>query len=293
MKSAALRPTAEINFAPLLAVGSMISIQLAAALSRPLLIEMGATATTMIRLAAAATVLLALTRPKRQLLPNGALLAALLLGVSLAGMTVCFFEAVKRIPLGLVTTIAFVGPLALATLGSRRPIELACAALAAVGVVLLVTPYPTGWIADTAGLTLAMAAAACWATYIVFTKRVGDAFEGLQGLAISLLVAAIVVVPIGVRQLQGWPPLSSLGAAAALALLAPLLPCCLEMMALRRMGARPFGILMSLEPAIGLAIGFILLGQEPNFPQLLGVACVVSASAVIVAAAGHLHDGCG
>jgi inner membrane transporter RhtA len=284
MKSAAQHPSSEISFAPSLAVGSMISIQLAAALSRPLLMEMGASATTMIRLAAAAIVLLALTRPKPQHLTIGALVGALLLGISLAGMTVCFFEAVKRIPLGLVTTIAFVGPLAVATLGSRRPIEFACAALAAVGVVLLVMPYTTGWVADAAGVILAMAAAGCWAAYIVFTKRVGATFKGLQGLAISFLVAAIVVVPIGVHQFQGWPPFLNLGAAAALALLAPLLPCCLEMMALRRMGARPFGILMSLEPAIGLAIGFILLRQEPNLPQLLGVACVVCASAGIVAA---------
>lgn len=284
MKSAVQHPSSEISFAPSLAVGSMISIQLAAALSRPLLMEMGASATTMIRLAAAAIVLLALTRPKPQHLTKGALVGALLLGVSLAGMTVCFFEAVKRLPLGLVTTIAFVGPLAVATLGSRRPIELACAALAAIGVTLLVMPYATGWVADAAGLILATAAAGCWAAYIVFTKRVGAAFKGLQGLAISFLVAAIVVVPIGVHQFHGWPPLLNLGAAAALALLAPLLPCCLEMMALRRMGARPFGILMSLEPAIGLAIGFILLRQEPNLPQLLGVACVVCASAGIVAA---------
>jgi inner membrane transporter RhtA len=204
-------------------------------------------------------------------------------------MTVCFFEAVKRIPLGLVSTIAFVGPLGVAALGSRRPIELLCTTLAAVGVALLVMPYPTGWVADAGGLGLAMAAAGCWASYIVFTKRVGAAFKEVQGLAISFLVATIVVVPIGIHQLQEWPPLSNLAAAAGLALLAPLLPCSLEMMALQRMGARPFGILMSLEPAIGLAIGFTLLRQEPNLPQLMGVACVVCASAGIVAAERQ-HD---
>jgi inner membrane transporter RhtA len=200
-------------------------------------------------------------------------------------MTVCFFEAVRRLPLGLTTTIAFLGPLGVATLGSRRATDLGWALLAAVGVVLLVRPQASGWLVDTAGLALALVAAGCWAGYILLAKRVGAMFEGLQGLSVSLVVAAAVVTPLGMAQLHGWPRPSQLMATAGLAILAPVLPCGLEMTALRRMKARTFGVLMSLEPAIGVTIGYLALRQQPSTAQLLGVLCVVVASAGVVAVA--------
>jgi inner membrane transporter RhtA len=207
-----------------------------------------------------------------------------MLGVALAGMTVCFFEAVRRVPLGLATTVAFLGPLAVATLGSRRLVDLGMAALAAFGITLLVRPYAAGWLVDPVGLAFAVSAALCWAGYILLTKRVGAAFPGLQGLAISLAVAALSVTPLGLAGFSAWPQPSQVAAAAGLAILAPVLPCGLEMIALRRMSARPFGILMSLEPAIGVAIGYLLLHQQPNDAQLLGVLCVIAASAGAVMA---------
>jgi inner membrane transporter RhtA len=278
---------AESGLAPVLAIGSMMSIQLAAALSKPLLAEIGATTTTTVRLAAGAAFLLAITRPRLLKQKAGAVTSALLLGIALAGMTVCFFEAVHRIPLGLASTVAFTGPLAVATLGSHRLVDFGFAALAAAGLILLLLPYSAGWAVDPAGLAFAAGAACCWALYIILTKRVGAVFDGLQGLAISLLVAAAAALPLGLYQLQSWPHLWQVGSAAALALLAPILPCALEMIALRRMGTRPFGILMSLEPAIGVAIGYMLLRQQPNPAQILGVLCVVVASAGSVFMAGR------
>ena len=173
--------------------------------------------------------------------------------------------------------------MAVATLGSRRLIDLGLAALAALGVTLLVRPYAVGWLVDPVGLAFAGSAALCWAGYILLTKRVGAAFPGLQGLTISLAVAALAVTPLGLAGISAWPQPSQV-AAVGLAILAPILPCGLEMIALRRMSARPFGILMSLEPAIGVAIGYILLHQQPNDAQLLGVLCVIAASAGAVMA---------
>ncbi|MEJ1934333.1 EamA family transporter, partial [Nostoc sp. NIES-2111] len=277
--STTLSARSDPGLGPLLALGAMTSYQLCGALSMPLLAEIGAGATSSIRLATAALLLAVITRPRLGSLPKGGLGPALLLGGALAGMTLCFFAAVARIPLGLVATIAFAGPLAVSTLCSRRPWHLACALLAATGVVLLVRPDEQGWVADLPGLLLAGGAAFFWGLYIVFTKQVGAAFSGLQGLSISLLVAAVIIAPVGLVEIRQWPSPLQVAGAASLGLLSPLMTCGLEMIALRRMGARPFGILMSIEPAIGVAIGHSLLGQQPSLAQMTGVTCVIVASA--------------
>lgn len=265
-----------------LAISAMVSIQLAAALSRPLVAEVGAPAVTWLRMAVAATILLALTRPILRGLTPQAMRAALLLGLALGFMSACFFAAVARLPLGLVATISFVGPLAVATLGKSGKRPLGLAALAAAGVVLSIAPLQgagsPAWHVDPTGLILAFLSALGWAAYILLSRRVGTVFSGLDGLAISFFTAALVLTPFGMANLHALPPLWVILGIAGTALLAPLLTCGLEMVALRRLGTRCFGIMMSLEPAIAATLGLILLHEMPSPVQALGMALVILAS---------------
>ena len=269
-----------------LAIGAMVSFQLAVALSRPLTAEIGAPAVTWIRMATAAFILIAVTRPKFGAMTRQAIWPALLLGGTLALMSVAFLAAANRLPLGLVATISFMGPLSVAVLtapATARPLALGLAMTAAVGVLLILAPHAqggeSGWDADGTGLVYAVIAAISWAVYIILLRRVGTVFAGTDGLSVSLLAAALLLTPTGLVAFDHPPPLSVLLGSAGLALLAPLLTCCLELKALRQLGTQCFGILMSLEPAIAALLGFALLHEIPTAQQFLGMVYVVVASA--------------
>ena len=192
-----------------------------------------------------------------------------------AGLTMLFMVAVGRIPLGTASALEFLGPLGVAVARSRGVRALVWPLLAAVGVVLLTEPWHGG--VDLVGVAFALAAAACWAAYILLTQHVGDEVTGLQGLAVSLpvagLVATVVVGP------SAWPSLTweVVLVGIGLALLLPVVPFSLEMLALRRLTTHAFGTLMSLEPAIALVIGLVVLHQVPGPWPVLGVGFVVAA----------------
>ncbi|MGK9237182.1 EamA family transporter [Inquilinus limosus] len=274
--------SAGIAVAALMAVGAMTSVQLGAALATPTLESFGPMGTTWLRLAWAALLLALVTRPKLLSYSRAQWRGAILLGAAMAGMTLCYFQAVIRIPLGLATAIDFLGPLGVAAFGMRRAWHAVWPVLALVGVVLLVHDG-SDWTVDPVGALFALGAACGWAAYIVLMKRVGQVFQGLQGLTMSLVVAALVAAPWGLAENGGHIPLPVLGITIGLAILVPLLPYALEMMALRRMPTRPFGILMSAEPALGTLIGFLVLGQALSPAQLAGIALVVIASLGAVA----------
>jgi inner membrane transporter RhtA len=267
-----------------LAVGAMVAVQLAAALSRPLIDDIGSPAFAWIRMIAAALILLAVARPRWKGLSRSALAASVLLGGTLAMMSVAFFAAINRLPLGLVTTIAFLGPLAVAVLGARTAVveALGLAFGAGVGVVLMMAPTllggAFGWTVDPVGLGLALIAAMGWALYILLSRRVGSHFSHADGLCLSFVTAAVLLTPTGLGGFDGMPELSLILGAAMLAILAPLLPCWLEMIALRRLGTRSFGVLMCLEPAIATVMGLVFLHEAPGPLQVAGIACVILAS---------------
>lgn len=263
--------------APLLAVASMCSVQLGAALSRPATIEYGTVGTTWLRLCFAALALVIFVRPPLHTYSRRRWIAAVALGSAMAAMTLCFFAAVRRVPLGLAVAINFLGPLAVATFGVRKPAMLAWPVLALAGVLLLARQDGM-WVASPAALIFPIGSALGWAAYILLMKRVGTLFDGLQGLATSLIVAALVTTPFGLAQSGGHLPAGQLVDAAYLAVLVPLFPYVLELIALRRMSASAFGILMSAEPAIAAAIGFVVLAQPMSAPQIAGTLCVVGAS---------------
>jgi inner membrane transporter RhtA len=275
---ATLSPHGERAAGAALCVLSMSAIQFGAALSAPVMTELGVLPTSWLRLSWAAIALLIWTRPPLHRFGREQWVAAGLLGAASAAMTLLFFAAVQRIPLGLAAAIEFLGPLGVAAAGARSVRALAWPVLALVGVALLTGTGDAGSATDLPGLGMAAAAGVCWAVYIVMTKKVGRAFDGLQGLAMSISVAALLALPFGLVELPGSLSPSMLGATLALALLVPLLPYAFEMTALRRLPTSTFGILMSMEPAMAVLAGRVVLGQVMSAAQLLGTALVVLAS---------------
>ena len=256
------------------AVVAMFTVQLGVAASVGFFDRIGAAGTAWLRLAWAAPVFLLFARPWRTRWTSANLLTCAALGVVTASLTLCFLSAVARIPLGTASALEFLGPLTIALLRSRGT-ALLWAAAAAAGVVLMTQPW-AGDI-DPVGVAFALVAATSWGAYILLTQRAGDAVVGVQALAVSMPVAALaataVVGPSTFGRLS-WPVfLSGIG----LALLMPIIPLTLEFLALRRLTTAAFGILMSVEPAIALLIGLVLLGQMPQLAAAVRLLLVVSA----------------
>ena len=276
-------PQRHLGLAALLGLLSMSCVQFGAALSAPTMAAFGAFSTTWLRLAWAAVILALVVRPKLRSYSRAHWLAAGVLGVAMAGMTLCFFSAIERIPLGLAVAIDFLGPLTVATLGVRRLRALLWPLLAIAGVLLLAHDR-AGWVGEPVGMLLAVGAACGWGSYIVLMKKTGALFPGLEGLSVSLIAAALVATPFGLVEHGLHIAPMQLVATAGLAVLVPLLPYALEMIALRHMPASSFGILMSVEPAIGALAGFVVLHQPMTVLQLAGTLFVVSASVGVIVA---------
>jgi inner membrane transporter RhtA len=258
-----------------LALASMLCVQLGLAASVGLFDRIGPEGAALLRLAWAGVILLVLVRPRPGDYDRTSLLACVALGVVTAGLTMLFMAAVDRLPLGTASALEFLGPLGVAATRSRGLRLLVWPALAAVGVLLLTEPWHGG--ADPVGVGFALGAAFCWAAYILLTQRVGDQVSGIQGLAVSMPVAALAATAVTGPSVVGKLTPELLLAGLGLALLVPVIPFGLEMIALRRLTSAAFGTLMSLEPAIALAVGLLLLGQLPGWVAVAGVGLVVTA----------------
>ncbi|MFJ8741653.1 EamA family transporter [Embleya sp. NPDC127516] len=258
----------------LMAVVSMSTVQLGLALSVPLIDRLGALGTAGLRLAWAGVLLLVLVRPRRRDFAGRDLGACVMLGAVSGGMMLFFMLAVARLPLGTASALEFLGPLAVSLYGSgggRRH----WTAMAGAGVLLLTEPWHAG--TDLAGVGFALAAAVCWAAYILLTQHIGDRVTGLNGLAVSMsvagLLAVLVAAPTGFGGLT-WPLLAAM---LGLAAMSAVLPFTLEFLALRRLTTSAFGTLMSLEPTIALLMGLLVLDQIPGPVPAAGVVFVVIA----------------
>ncbi len=258
-----------------MALASMLCVQVGLAASVGLFDRVGPEGAAFLRLFWAGVIIAVLVRPKVRSMSRSTLLACVALGVVTAGVTLLFMAAVARLPLGTASALEFLGPLGVAVARSRGGRLLLWPLLAGVGVLLLTEPWHGG--ADLLGVAFALSAAVCWAAYILLTQRVGDEVAGLQGLAVSLavagLVATVLVGPHVIPDLTRDLVLVGVG----LAVLLPVIPFSLEMLALRRLTTAAFGTLMSLEPAIALVIGLVLLHQMPGPWPVLGIAFVVAA----------------
>ncbi|MEE6272509.1 EamA family transporter [Georgenia wangjunii] len=255
----------------------MLSVQLGSALSVDLIDEVGAAGTAWLRLTAGALVFLVIARPPLRSVRRADLPALLGLGVTSGIVTICFLAALDRIPLGTAVAVEFLGPLTVAAVRSHSRSALVWPGLALLGVVGLTEP----WKGDINGPGLGFAAMAAvgWAGYIVLTQHVGDRFTGISALSMTVPIAALTAAVVGVPQAAGHLTPGVLLAAVGLALLLPVLPYALEMLALRRMTPTAFGTLMALEPAMGLLLGLLVLSQQPTAIQVAGIALVVLAGA--------------
>lgn len=261
-----------------MAVAAMLSIQFANALSVGVLREVGPAGTAWLRMCFGAVFLWMIARPAISSITRKDLPALLTLGVVTGFMTLFFLGAVERIDLGTAVAIEFLGPLTVAGVMSKNRRALIWPALALVGVALLTEPWKGS--VDLIGVGLALASGVCWGLYNVFTQRVGDRFSGISGLSLTIPVAALATMPVGLPQvvngnLTWWV----LPAAAGIALITPVIAFGLEMLALRKMNHTAFGTLLSVEPAFGVLMGLLVLGQSPALAQIFGICIVVTAGA--------------
>jgi inner membrane transporter RhtA len=261
-----------------LVLGGISSVQVGAALAVTLFDEIGASGTVFVRTLFAALVLVIVWRPRVSGRSREDLWLAVVFGLTLACMNLAFYSALDRIPLGIAVTLEFVGPLGVAVAGSRGPLDLLWVGLAAAGILLL-TDFGSADL-DGLGVALALLAGGFWAAYILLSARVGRVFPGGSGLSLAMVVAAAVLLPVGVGDagadlLVPW----ILAAGAAVALLSSAIPYSLELEALRRMPPGLFGVLMSLEPAVAALAGFVVLGEDLAPRELVAILLVVAASA--------------
>ncbi|MFD7789214.1 DMT family transporter [Streptomyces nojiriensis] len=265
-----------------LVISAGISVQFGAALAVMIMPRAGAAGVVTLRLAAAALVLLLLCRPKVRGYARSDWGTVLAFGVAMAGMNGLFYQSIDRIPLGPAVTLEVLGPLALSVIVSRRLVNLLWAGLALGGVVLL-SGHGGGGLGfgalDPLGAAFALGAGAMWAAYIVFSARTGRRFPQADGLALAMAVAAVISLPLGIAE-AGSALLvpSTLALGVGVAVLSSVLPYTLELLALRRMPAPTFAILMSLEPAIAAAAGFLVLNQAMSALDALAIALVIAAS---------------
>ncbi|WP_094286463.1 EamA family transporter [Mycobacterium lehmannii] len=259
----------------LMAVAAMLSVQTGAAVAVTLIDDIGAEGAAWLRLAWAGVLMLVIVRPRPSAFTWATFRMCVLLGVVTAAITLLFMAALARIPLGTASAIEFLGPLAVAVAHGSGRGRLVWPGLAAIGVVLLTQPW-AGEV-DPVGVLYALASAACWAAYILLTQRVGDEVVGLSGLAVSMPVAGLVAT-LAVGHLV-LPRLSVdiLLIGIGLAILLPVVPFALELLALRRLTTAAFGTLMALEPGFAMAIGLIILHQVPALLGVLGMCFVVAA----------------
>ena len=258
-----------------MATASMLCVQVGLAVSVTLIDRVGAEGAAWLRLVWAGALFLVIARPWRFRFTRSALVAAGLLGVATGAVTLLFMAAIARLPLGTASALEFLGPLGVAVARGRGSGRLVWPLCAAVGVLLLTEPW--AGTADPVGVAFALAAACGWAAYILLTQRVGDQVQGLTGLAVSMPVAAVVAtVTVGPSVFGRMTP-ELLLVGLGLAVLLPIVPFSLELLALRRLSTATFGTLMSLEPAFALLVGLVVLTQVPGPLAVVGIAFVVAA----------------
>jgi inner membrane transporter RhtA len=270
-------PAAEAALSPVtLVLIGILSVQFGAAVSKDQFGEIPPVGMVFLRLLTSSLIILAVARPGVLGRPLADWRPVLALGLGLGAMNWAFYESFARIPLGVAVTIEFSGPLLVAALGSRRPRDLVWVGLAALGITLF-GAGPTQ--VDPVGFGLALLAGACWATYIVSTAATGRRWAGIEGLAVASTIATLVVAPFAVAQAGDTllePRLLLLG--ALVGILSSVIPYSLEMLALRSLPPRVFGILMSLEPAVAAVVAALLLSEWLSVVEVAAIARVVAAS---------------
>lgn len=277
MKSFA-RTSTSIVFPLCLLMIAMASIQSGASLAKGLFPIVGAQGTTTLRLVFASLIMLIVLRPWRMRLAAASLRTVVIYGIALGGMNFLFYMSLRTVPLGIAVALEFTGPLAVALLGSRKPIDFLWVILAVIGLFLLIPVGASSAHLDLAGAAYALGAGVCWAAYILFGQKAG-ADNGVQTAALGVMIAAIFIAPIGIVHAgAALFDLALVPAAIGVAILSTALPYSLEMIALTRMPARTFGMLASLEPVFAALSGLIFLQEMLTVTQWLAICAIIVAS---------------
>jgi inner membrane transporter RhtA len=253
----------------------MVCVQIGLAISIGLIDRVGAEGAAWLRLAWAGVLFLIVVRPRPGAFTRSTFGACVLLGVVTATITLLFMAALDRIPLGTASALEFLGPLSVAVAHGGGGRRMGWPGLAAVGVVLLTQPWAGA--VDPVGVLFALGAAVGWAGYILLTQRVGDDVAGIDGLAVSMPVAGLVATAVVGPSVFGRITPDLLLVGLGLAVLLPVVPFALELLSLRRLTAAAFGTLMSLEPALALLVGLVMLRQVPGPSGVVGICFVVAA----------------
>lgn len=259
-------------------LAGIVSVQAGAALAKGLFPALGAIGTVGLRVGLSAIMLVAAFRPSLAGTTAAQWRAVIPYGLVLGTMNIVFYMSLSRIPLGVAVTVEFVGPLAVAVFGSRRGVDIAWVVLAAAGIALI-TPWSGGG-ADPLGVLLALAAGACWAAYILLGGRLSRIMAGGVSVATGMVIASFVALPAAIATgAFARLTLPLFVAGIGVALLSSAIPYTLEMIGLKGLPARTFGILMSLEPAVAALLGLVFLHELLSLRQWLAVALIIAASA--------------
>lgn len=268
------------SFGVALMLTSGLSNQFGAAMGSLAFPVIGPAGVVAVRQWVAAIVLLTIGRPKLRSYTWSQWWPILLLAVVFGSMNLTLYSAIGRIGLGLAVTLEFVGPLTVALAASRRRLDVICAVIAGLGVVVLARPQPT---TDYLGIALALVAAGCWAAYILLNRTVGRRLPGTQGSATAAGVSGLLYVPIGIVVLIHHPPTAAALTYAGMAgILSSTIPFLADLFALRRVPARYFGLFMSVSPIMAAAVGFLVLGQALGWIEWLGIFAIVAANTLNV-----------
>jgi inner membrane transporter RhtA len=265
-----------------LMTGSALSAQLGAASATLAFPVLGPVGVVAIRQWVAGAVLLSSVRPKFRSFTGRQWRPVLALALIVATMNLSLYASISTIGLGLGVTLEFLGPLSVALLASRRAIDVGCALAAAAAVAVLARPQPT---TDYAGIGLALLAAACWAGYILVNRTVGARLPGSQGPAAAATLSAMLYVPVGIWALASHPvTVVALGHAATAGVLCSVVPMVSDMLALRRVAARFYGVFMSVNPVFAALIGLVILGQSLQPADWLAILVIVGANVLTLSA---------
>jgi len=257
----------------------MMSIQSGAAFAKGLFPIVGSLGTSALRLGFSAFILCLIWKPWKNKLKRSDLKLIIPYGFSLGAMNLFFYLAIERVPLGVAVALEFTGPLAIALLTSRKLTHFIWASLAVIGVLLLMPVLPSSANLDPIGVSYALLAGFFWALYIFFGQKAGKLGHAGVVASLGILVAAFLVTPIGIISAGSkMLSLSILPLALLVAVLSSSIPYSLEMLALKNVSARNFGILMSLEPALGALFGYIMLSENLSIIQVFAILCIVFAS---------------
>lgn len=258
---------------------AIVSIQFGASVAKGLFPLVGAYGATALRLSIAAIILLIVWRPWRTRLSKKSYQSIAIYGASLGLMNLLFYISLERIPLGIAVALEFTGPLAVSLIHSKKRSDFLWALLAAIGIYLILPIVQTETSVDPLGVMFALGAGACWALYILFGQKAGGEEHAGMVTSLGMMVAALIVLPFSLtfNSKSIFVP-EAMPMAFMVAILSSALPYSLEMIALKRIPAKTFGILMSLEPAIAAMMGLLYLGEVLTTKQTIAIFCIITAS---------------